>query len=158
MCVWCLRLAVQYSFSHHTAAMVTRGNETPQKQTVTFEHAHCGPPGCFSLSHINTDSNTHTGTFTSGTPLQDYKDGHAHTSTSIQQIYSHYGVSTNHLLSHTHTRYKYPCATQSESVVYPQAAVPHSHSTELCVSGERKCVCVWRSVILSLMFERQREG
>ena len=40
---------------------------------------------------------------------------------------------------HTDMCYKYPHATQSESVVYPQAAAPHSHSTEPLCSELQSC-------------------
>ena len=62
-CVWCLGLAVQYSFSQHAAAMVTQGYEAPRKQTETF-WARSLLITWLSLSLTHTHTHTHTQTHT----------------------------------------------------------------------------------------------
>lgn len=98
------------------------------------EHAHCWSPACHRLIHRDTKSQvkTHTG-----------KHG-GRQSCTPQYFYYFFiltAITKSALITYCHTRrrYKYPHATQSESVVYPQAAVPHSHSTEACVPGESVC-------------------
>ena len=64
VCAWRLRLAIQYSFSQHTATMVTQGYEVPWKQTERCLSTLTADHLAVALPHTDTHTQTHTHTHT----------------------------------------------------------------------------------------------